>query len=158
MFLSSVVGRYWVELIDQATADWESFRMDHAVSKYFAKHVTDRRSVPKGDFAEARFFSLRNRNADPVATAMTQPRRIDIDIGTRFVHKHLLEVCPQGERVHFADFVFGGKRHVAKRPGRSNEACFLHFQFLKSLLSNNVQERDMSQRTRMPRRIKAKRL
>jgi hypothetical protein len=80
MFLSTVGGRYWVELIDQPTADWESFRMDHAVSKYFAKHVTDRRSVPKGDFAEARFFSLRNRNADPVATAMMQPRRIDIGV------------------------------------------------------------------------------
>ena len=80
MFLSSVGGRYWVELIDQATADWESFRMDHAVSKYFAKHIADRRSVPKGDFAEARFFSLRDRNAEPVSTAMIQPRRVDIGV------------------------------------------------------------------------------
>jgi hypothetical protein len=36
--------------------------------------------VPKGDFAEARFFSLRDRNAEPVSTAMIQPRRIDIGV------------------------------------------------------------------------------
>ena len=80
MFLSTVEGRYWVELIDQATADWESYRMDHAVAKYYTKAVWDRRAVPPGDLAPARFFSLRNRNADPVSTAMMLPRRIDVGV------------------------------------------------------------------------------
>ncbi|EWY42303.1 hypothetical protein N825_18395 [Skermanella stibiiresistens SB22] len=80
MFLSTVEGRYWVELIDQATADWESFRMNHAVAKYFAKHITDRRAIPRGDFADVRFFSLRDRNAEPVSTAMIQPKRIDVGV------------------------------------------------------------------------------
>lgn len=81
MYLPATEGRYWVELIDQATADWESFRMNHAVAKYFQKALTDRRSSPPGELAQARFFSLRDRNADPVSTAMTARRRIQIGVG-----------------------------------------------------------------------------
>ncbi|HSK38735.1 MAG TPA: hypothetical protein VK943_03120 [Arenibaculum sp.] len=81
MYLSATEGRYWVELTDQATADWESFRMNHAVAKYFQKALMDRRSSPPGELARARFFSLRNRNADPVSTAMTVRNRIQIGVG-----------------------------------------------------------------------------
>ena len=35
MFLSTVNGRYWVELVDPVTADWESLRMDHGIAKEF---------------------------------------------------------------------------------------------------------------------------
>ena len=35
MFLSTVNGRYWVELVDPVTADWESLRMNHGIAKEF---------------------------------------------------------------------------------------------------------------------------
>ncbi len=81
MFLEAKQGRYWVELIDQATADWESYRMDHAVGKYFEQARRDRRRSPPGEMAGARFFSLRDRNADPVSTAMVMRGRIQIGVG-----------------------------------------------------------------------------
>ncbi len=81
MFLSTTQGRYWVELIDQATADWEGYRMGHAVAKYFQQAAMDRRRAPPGELGEARFFSLRDRNADPVSTAMTARGRIQIGVG-----------------------------------------------------------------------------
>jgi len=86
MFLSAKDGRYWVELIDQATADWESYRMQHAVAKYFRQAVMDRRASPPGELAGARFFSLRNRRADPVSTAMTARGRIQIGVGVANSH------------------------------------------------------------------------
>src|SRR4051795_8107055 len=63
MFLSTVNGRYWVELVDQVTADWESLRMDHGIAKEFREAVQSRAVVPSVVLASARFFSLRNRNA-----------------------------------------------------------------------------------------------
>jgi hypothetical protein len=71
MFLSTVHGRYWVELIDQVTADWESLRMNHEIAKHFRDAMRSRTVLPPSALASARFFSLRNRNADPVSTAMT---------------------------------------------------------------------------------------
>src|SRR3982751_904911 len=71
MFLSTVNGRYWVELMDQVTADWESLRMNHAIAKEFREAMRTRTVVPSVTLASARFFSLRTRNADPVSTAMT---------------------------------------------------------------------------------------
>jgi len=81
MFLSTVQGRYWVELSEQVTADWEGLRMHHAVARYFRRSVEDRRARPPGSLGEARFFSLRDRKADPVSTAMMVPGRIEIGVG-----------------------------------------------------------------------------
>jgi hypothetical protein len=67
MFLSTVTGRYWVELVDPVTADWESLRMNHAVAKEFREAMRTRTVVPSVALASARFFSLRNRN---------EPRRV----------------------------------------------------------------------------------
>jgi hypothetical protein len=39
MFLSTVNGRYWVELVDQVTADWESLRMNHGIATDFRTSV-----------------------------------------------------------------------------------------------------------------------
>jgi hypothetical protein len=78
MFLSTVHGRYWVELTDQAKADWESFRMRHGMAKIFYDAMRDRTASPHSKLANARFFSLRNRNADPVSTAMILNRRVQI--------------------------------------------------------------------------------
>jgi hypothetical protein len=80
MFLSTVNGRYWVELSDQVTADWESLRMTHGMASKFRKAMQDRLAVPPGELASARFFSLRNRNAEPVSTAMTLHRRVQIGL------------------------------------------------------------------------------
>ena len=77
MFLSTVNGRYWVELMDQVTADWESLRMDHGIAKEFREAMRTRTVVLAG----ARFFSLRNRNTDPVSTAMTLKGRVQIGLG-----------------------------------------------------------------------------
>jgi len=81
MFLSTVSGRYWVELIDQVTADWESLRMNHGIAKEFREAVRCRTVVPSVALASARFFSLRNRNADPVSTAMTLKGQVQIGLG-----------------------------------------------------------------------------
>jgi hypothetical protein len=81
MFLSTVNGRYWVELVDQVTADWESVRMNHAIAKEFREAMRTRTVVPSVVLAGARFFSLRNRNADPVSTAMTFKGRVQIGLG-----------------------------------------------------------------------------
>ena len=81
MFLSTVNGRYWVELVDQVTADWESLRMDHGIAKEFREAMRSRAVVPSVALASARFFSLRNRNADPVSTAMTLKGRVQIGLG-----------------------------------------------------------------------------
>ena len=47
MFLSTVNGRYWVELVDQVTADWESLRMNHGIAKEFreAMRMSDGRAA-----------------------------------------------------------------------------------------------------------------
>ena len=81
MFLSTVNGRYWVELVDQVTADWESLRMNHGIAKEFREAMRSRTVVPSVALASARFFSLRNRNADPVSTAMTLKGRVQIGLG-----------------------------------------------------------------------------
>jgi hypothetical protein len=81
MFLSTVNGRYWVELVDQVTADWESHRMNHGIAKEFREAMRTRTVVPSVVLASARFFSLRNRNADPVSTAMTLKGRVQIGLG-----------------------------------------------------------------------------
>ena len=81
MFLSTVNGRYWVELVDQVTADWESLRMSHGIAKEFREAMRSRAVVPSVALASARFFSLRNRNADPVSTAMTLRGRVQIGLG-----------------------------------------------------------------------------
>jgi hypothetical protein len=81
MFLSTVNGRYWVELVDQVTADWESLRMNHGIAKDFREMMRDWTAVPPGELAKARFFSLRTRNADPASTAMTLKGRVKIGLG-----------------------------------------------------------------------------
>jgi len=81
MFLSTIDGRYWVELFDQTTADWEGLRMNHAVAGYFGRALRDRLAKPPGELAEARFFSLRDRKAEPVSTAMMLHGRISIGVG-----------------------------------------------------------------------------
>jgi hypothetical protein len=81
MFLSTVNGRYWVELVDQVTADWESLRMNHGIAKEFREAMRSRTVVPSVALASARFFSLRNRNADPISTAMTYKGRVQIGLG-----------------------------------------------------------------------------
>ena len=81
MFLSTVNGRYWVELVDQVTADWESLRMNHGIAKEFREAMRSRTVVPSVALASARFFSLRTRNADPVSTAMTFKGRVQIGLG-----------------------------------------------------------------------------
>ena len=80
MFLSTVKGRYWVELVDQLTADWESLRMNHGIAKEFRETMRDRAALSPGERAEARFFSLRDRNADPVSTAMTLKGRVRLGL------------------------------------------------------------------------------
>ena len=81
MFLSAVNGRYWVELVDQVTADWESLRMNHGIAKEFREVMRCRTVLPPVALASARFFSLRNRNADPVSTAKTFKGRVQIGLG-----------------------------------------------------------------------------
>ena len=81
MFLPAVNGRYWVELVDQVTADWESLRMNHEIAKEFREAMRTRAVVPSVALASARFFSLRNRNADPISTAMTYKGRVQIGLG-----------------------------------------------------------------------------
>src|SRR3954451_4422986 len=81
MFLSTVNGRYWVELVDPVTADWESLRMDHGIAKEFHEAMRTRTVVPSVVLASARFFSLRSRNADPVSTAMTFKGQVRIGLG-----------------------------------------------------------------------------
>jgi hypothetical protein len=81
MFLSTVDGRYWVELFDQVTADWESFRMDHEIAREFRQAVRSRTLLAPVVPPSARFFSLRNRNADPVSTAMTCAGQVQIGLG-----------------------------------------------------------------------------
>src|SRR3954466_9057001 len=46
MFLSTVNGRYWVELVDPVTADWESLRMNHGIAKEFREAMRSRTVVP----------------------------------------------------------------------------------------------------------------
>jgi hypothetical protein len=81
MFLSTVNGRYWVELVDPVTADWESLRMNHGIATDFREALRSRTVVPPVALASARFFSLRNRNADPVSTAMTLKGQVQIGLG-----------------------------------------------------------------------------
>ena len=81
MFLSTVNGRYWVELVDQVTADWESLRMNHGIAKEFREAMRCRTVIPSVAPASARFFSLRNRNADPVSTAMTFKGQMQTGLG-----------------------------------------------------------------------------
>ncbi len=81
MFLSTVNGRYWVELMDQVTADWESLRMNHGIAKEFGEAMRSRMLLPPVALASARFFSLRDRNADPVSTAMTFKEQVQIGLG-----------------------------------------------------------------------------
>ena len=81
MFLSTVNGRYWVELVDPVTADWESLRMNHGIAKEFREAMRCRTVVPSVALASARFFSLRSRNADPVSTAMTLKGQVQIGLG-----------------------------------------------------------------------------
>ena len=81
MFLSTVSGRYWVELVDQVTADWESLRMNHGIAQEFREAMRTRTVLPSVALAGARFFSLRTRNADPVSTAMTFKGRVQIGLG-----------------------------------------------------------------------------
>jgi hypothetical protein len=81
MFLSTVNGRYWVELVDQVTADWESLRMNHEIAKEFREAMRCRTVLPPVVLASARFFSLRTRNADPVSTAMTLKGQVQIGLG-----------------------------------------------------------------------------
>jgi hypothetical protein len=81
MFLSTVNGRYWVELVDQVTAGWESLRMDHRIAKEFREALRRRTVLPPVVLASARFFSLRTRNADPVSTAMTLKGQVQIGLG-----------------------------------------------------------------------------
>ena len=45
------------------------------------KAMRTRAAVPSVVLASARFFSLRNRNADPVSTAMTFKGRVQIGLG-----------------------------------------------------------------------------
>ena len=81
MFLSTVNGRYWVELVDHVTADRESHRIAHGIAKEFREAMRARAVMPSGALASARFLSLRNRNADPVSTAMTLKGRVQIGLG-----------------------------------------------------------------------------
>jgi hypothetical protein len=81
MFLSAVNGRYWVEVVDQVTADWESLRMNHGIAKVFREAMRSRTVVPSVVLASARFFSLRTRNADPVSTTMTLKGQVQIGLG-----------------------------------------------------------------------------
>ncbi|HEX3206727.1 MAG TPA: hypothetical protein VHQ68_10860 [Propionibacteriaceae bacterium] len=81
MFLSTVNGRYWVELVDQVTADWESLRMNHGIAKEYREVMRCRTVLPPVALASARFFSLRTRNADPVSTAMMLKGRVQIELG-----------------------------------------------------------------------------
>jgi len=81
MFLSTVNGRYWVELVDRVTADWESLRMNHGIAKEFREVMRCRTVLPPVALASARFFSLRTRNADPVSTAMTLKGQVQIGLG-----------------------------------------------------------------------------
>jgi hypothetical protein len=46
MFLSAVNGRYWVELVDPVTADWESLRMNHGIAKEFREAMRTRTVLP----------------------------------------------------------------------------------------------------------------
>src|SRR4051794_6175764 len=39
-------SRYWVELVDQVTADWESLRMNHGIAKVFREAMRSRTVVP----------------------------------------------------------------------------------------------------------------
>jgi hypothetical protein len=70
-----------VELVDQVTADWESLRMHHGIAATFREMMRIRTVVPSVALASARFFSLRNRNADPISTAMTYKGRVQIGLG-----------------------------------------------------------------------------
>jgi hypothetical protein len=65
MFLSVVNGRYWVELIDPVTADWESLRMNHGIAKEFREVMRSRTVLPPVVLASARFFSLRKSERRP---------------------------------------------------------------------------------------------
>ena len=80
MFLSTVKGRYWVELVDQLTADWESLRMNHGIAATFREMMRNQAALSPGERAEAQFFSLRDRNADPVSTAMTLKGRVRLGL------------------------------------------------------------------------------
>jgi hypothetical protein len=80
MFLATVKGRYWVELVDPVTADWESLRMNHGIAATFREMMRNQAAVSPGERAEARFFSLRDRNADPVSTAMTYKGRVKLGL------------------------------------------------------------------------------
>jgi hypothetical protein len=81
VFLSTVSGRYWVELVDHVTADWESLRMNHGIAREFREAMRTGTVLPSVALAGARFFSLRTRNADPVSTAMTFKGRVQIGLG-----------------------------------------------------------------------------
>jgi len=81
VFLSTVSGRYWVELVDQVTADWERLRMNHGIAREFREAMRTGTVLPSVALAGARFFSLRTRNADPVSTAMTFKGRVQIGLG-----------------------------------------------------------------------------
>jgi hypothetical protein len=115
VFLSTVNGRYWVELIDQVTADWESLRVNHGIASNFHKAMQDRLTVPPGGLANARFFSLRNRNADPVSTAMTLQGRVKLGLA-RF------------KQSPFPDFVEDYKILANHLGVEFNTSCYPHRQ------------------------------
>jgi hypothetical protein len=56
VFLSTVSGRYWVELVDQVTVDWESLRMNHGIAQDFRETMRTRTVLPPVALAGARFF------------------------------------------------------------------------------------------------------
>jgi hypothetical protein len=113
MFLSTLNGRYWVELIDQATADWESYRMNHGIAKYFREAMQSRTILPPVILASARFFSLRNRNADPVSTAMTLKGQVQIGLA-------------RSERSPFPDFVKDYKILASHLDIQFSTSCYPH--------------------------------
>jgi hypothetical protein len=81
VFLSTGSGRYWVELVDQVTADWESLRINHGIAQDLREAMRTRTVLPPVALAGARFFFLRTRNADPVSTAMSFRGRVQIGLG-----------------------------------------------------------------------------
>jgi len=50
------------------------------MSANFRDALRDRTISPHGKLSKARFFSLRNRNADPVSTAMTLTGRVQMGL------------------------------------------------------------------------------
>jgi hypothetical protein len=113
MFLSTVQGRYWVELTDQVTADWESLRMHHGMANNFRDAMRSQTALPPVALANARFFSLRNRNADPVSTAMTLKGQVQIGLA-------------RSEQSPFPDFVEDYKILANHLDIQFSTSCYPH--------------------------------